>query len=237
VVCGTIAWYYERDGLRPMIVGHSQGAMQAVKALHKLAGNSADRLAVWNPLLWKSEKRHEILDPLGQTNRPVVGLQLPYVTGVGGGGLTRFLPNQWDMLGRLRKIPDSTEEFTGFFKGMDLLGGDFLGYGSANEYHSTGTAVVRNVRLPRYYKHGSIPDTEHLLKSQELKDWMNIYDPNQAAQLPQVDADNRHILWAADVWYSIKKHWVLELQHRILAQRILADKAPGAKAERNAAGK
>ena len=29
-----------------MIVGHSQGAMQAVKILHKLAGHSADRIAV-----------------------------------------------------------------------------------------------------------------------------------------------------------------------------------------------
>jgi hypothetical protein len=32
------------------------------------------------------------------------------------------------------------------------------------------------------------------------------------------DAESDHILWAADVWYSIKKHWVLELQRLLAAQ-------------------
>ena len=221
-VAGIAAWYYERDGLRPMIVGHSQGAMQAVKVLHKLAGHTADRLEVWNPLTWESEERCEIHDPLTGTNRSVVGLSLCYVTGVGGGGLTRMLPNQWGMNFKLRKIPDSTDEFTGFYKGMDLLGGDWLGYGSANEYEATGKARVRNVRLPTAYKHGSIPDTEHLLKSPEIKDWINQYDPAHPAPLGEFDADSRHVLWAADVWHSVKKHWVLELQQMIRAKRALA---------------
>jgi pimeloyl-ACP methyl ester carboxylesterase len=219
IVAGTIAWYYERDGLRAVLVGHSQGAMQAVKVLHKFAGNTATRLAVWNPLLWQSEKRYDITDPLTGQKRPVVGLQLSYVSAVGGGGLTRFLPNQWDMWGRLRKIPGSTEEFTGFFKGMDLLGGDFLGYGPANEYHSMGTAAVRNIRLPTKYRHGEIPDTEHLLKSEQIKKWINDYNPNDHPELPQFDADSRHVLWAADVWFSVKRHWVLELQRMISARR------------------
>ena len=56
-IAGAIAWYYEREGLRPMIVGHSQGGILAVKVLHKLAGDSAKRLPVWNPLTWKTEER------------------------------------------------------------------------------------------------------------------------------------------------------------------------------------
>jgi hypothetical protein len=28
--------------------------------------------------------------------------------------------------------------------------------------------------------------------------------------------------WAEDVWYSIKKHWVIELQRLIRARRALA---------------
>jgi len=95
--------------------------MQAVKVLDELAGKPTSRLAVWNPLTWKKEKRCEITDPLTGQNRPVVGLQLPYVTGMGGGGLTRALPNQWDMAFRLRTIPDSVEEFTGFFKPTNCL--------------------------------------------------------------------------------------------------------------------
>ena len=218
-VAGIAAWFYERDGLRPMIVGHSQGAMQAIKVLYKLDGRTAEQIEVWNPLTWKGEERYSITDPLTGKTRPVVGLHLSYVTGVGGGGLTRLLPNQWSMNGKLRGVPDATDEFTGFYKHMDLLGGDFLGYGSANEYKPFGQTQVRNIRLPTAYKHGSIPDTEHLLKSQQIKDWINHYQPDPKPELETFDADSKHILWAADVWYSVKKHWVLELQNLIRTRR------------------
>jgi len=170
MIAGMIAWYYEKEGLRPMIVGHSQGGMQTIKVLRKLEGLSSKRLSVWSPLLWQCENRFEIRDPLTGTNRPVVGLQLPYATAVGAGGLTRILPNQWDMCMKLRRVPDSVEEFTGFYKGKDLLGGDYLGYGPANNFKSMGTAKVRNVRLPSAYRHGHIPDTQHLLQSQAMMD-------------------------------------------------------------------
>jgi len=222
-VAGMIAWYYEKEGLRPIIVGHSQGGFQAVKILYKLAGRTTSRLEVWSPLTWKPEGRYEITDPLTGKERAVVGLQLPYVTAVGSGGLTRILPNQWSTCGRLRSIPDSAEEFTGFYKGMDLLGGDFLGYGPANYSKPNGRAVVRTVCLPSYYRHGAIPDTQHLLASQEMKDWINNYQPGPGpVETPKLDrefdADSRHILWVADVWHSIKRHWVLELQRMIRAQ-------------------
>lgn len=222
-VAGMIAWYYEKEGLRPIIVGHSQGGFQAVKILYQFAGRTVDRLEVWNPLTWQPEGRFEITDPISGRVRPVVGLQLPYVTAVGAGGLARFLPNQWSMCGRLRTIPNSVEEFTGFYKGLDLLGGDFLGYGPANYSKPNGQAVVRTVRLPSRYRHGSIPDTRHLLASQELKDWINHYQPGPGPVLTpgldqEFEADSRHILWAAEVWHSIKKHWVLELQRMIRAQ-------------------
>jgi hypothetical protein len=222
-IAGVIAWYYEREGLRPVMVGHSQGGMQTVKVLRQLAGLASSRLHVWNPLTWEREETCDIIDPLTGTRRPVVGLQLPYATAVGAGGLTRLLPNQWDMCLKLRKIPDSVEEFTGFCKHKDLLGGDFLGYGSANEFKSGGRAVVRNVWLPAAYKHGAIPDTKHLLASEPIREWINRYHPAaQAVDTPRLDtafeADSRHILWAADVWYSLKKHWVLELQRLLRAR-------------------
>ncbi|MCL4789465.1 MAG: hypothetical protein KJ070_22195 [Verrucomicrobia bacterium] len=223
-LAGVVAWHYEKEGLRPMMVGHSQGGMQVVKVLYQLAKQPPARLPVWNPLTWEKENRYEIVDPLTGEKRTVAGLVLPYVTSVGAGGLTRALPNQWDMCFRLRKIPDSVEEFTGFCKGRDLLGGDFLGYGPANHYKANGKAVVRNVWLPSEYKHGSIPDTKHLLESEAMKDWINSYRPgSELVSTPQLDrqfdADSSHILWAAEVWFSIKKHWVLELQRLIQAKR------------------
>jgi len=225
-IAGMIAWYYEKEGLRPMIVGHSQGGMQAMKVLRDLAGLRSGRLAVWNPLTGQKEKRFEIIDPLTGQNRPVVGLQLPYASAVGAGGLTRLLPNQWDLFTTLRRVPDSVEEFTGFYKGRDLLGGDFLGYGSANHFKANGTAAVRNVCLPSSYSHVSIPNTKHLLKSQAMMDWINNYRPpdvplNTPTLDVKFDGDSSNILWAADVWYSIKKHWVLELQRLLSAEHSL----------------
>jgi hypothetical protein len=225
-IAGVIAWFYEKEGLRPMMVGHSQGGMQAVKVLDKFAQKPSYRLHVWNPLTWEKEKRCDILDPITGQRRPVVGLQLPYVSSVGAGGLTRVLPNQWDMCFRLHSVPDSVEEFTGFCKGFDLLGGDFLGYGAANHFKASGAAVVRNVWLPTAYKHGSIPDTKHLLQDPKIVDWINRYHPtDEPVARPKLnvefEGDSSHILWAADVWFSIKKHWVLELQRVIRARRVL----------------
>jgi len=223
-LAGVIAWFYEKEGLRPMMVGHSQGGMQVVKVLYRLARKPSSPLHVWNPLTWKKENRCDILDPLTRQERAVAGLQLPYVTSVGAGGLTRVLPNQWDMMFRLHTVPNSVEEFTGFCKSRDLLGGDFLGYGPANHFESAGTAVVRNVWLPSEYKHGSIPDTKHLLNDPKMLDWINGYHPtDEPVARPELDVhfegDSSHILWAADVWFSIKKHWVLELQRSIRARR------------------
>jgi hypothetical protein len=230
MIAGVVAWYYEREGLRPMMVGHSQGGMQVVKVLRKLAGLSSSKLHVWNPLTWKREPACDIQDPVTGKRRPVVGLRLPYVSSVGAGGLTRLLPNQWDMCMKLRSVPDSVEEFTGFYKGKDLLGGDFFGYGSANRFHAMNKAVVRNVCLPSSYKHGAIPDTKHLLASQQIKDWINHYRPPDIPfDTPKLDmefvANSDHILWAADVWYSIKKHWVLELQ-RLLRAHTTPEEGP-----------
>ena len=86
------------------------------------------------------------------------------------------------------------------------------------------TAVVRNVRLPAWYKHVRVPDTAHLLKSQQIIDWINNYRPpdtpyDEPHLEVEFDADSGNILWAQDVWYSIKKHWVLEVQRMIRATR------------------
>src|SRR5690242_20073971 len=49
-LAGIIAWDYERSGLRPMLIGHSQGGMQAVKVLHELAGHFDDNVRVYDPV-------------------------------------------------------------------------------------------------------------------------------------------------------------------------------------------
>jgi len=222
-IAGTIGWYYEREGLRPMIVGHSLGGIQAVRILHRLAGDPEKKLHVWNPLINNEESREAIRDPLTGETRPVVGLQLPYATAALSGGIGRIVPSEWDMSSKLRKIPDSVEEFTGFQKGFDALGGDYLGYGSANDYHSMRLARVRNLRLSSAGQHSTLPYTETLLNNPEAIRWVNSYQPtDQAREDLETNWDfgsqSARILWAADVWHSIKRHWVLELQRLIRAR-------------------
>lgn len=218
-IAGMIAWYYEQEGMRPMIVGHSQGGIQAVKVLYELAGKFDREIRVWNPVTGTAEERITILDPVTGEKRPVVKMQISYATAVGAGGFTRFLVNQWSMLGKLRSIPDSVEEFTGFYMGLDIAGGDLLGFGSMNKFAANGKATVRNVKLPLGYNHITVPGTRHLAESQEIRDWINQYVPVEEPQLDvEFSSSSKHILWAADVWHSIKKHWVLELQ-RVLKAR------------------
>lgn len=219
-IAGIIAWYYEKEGLRPMIIGHSQGGIQAVKVLHELSGSFEDKISVWNPITEESEDRYSIMDPLTGWEQNVIGLHVSYVTAVGAGGFTRFLPNQWSMLGKLRTIPDTVEEFTGFYMGFDLIGGDLIGFGPANEFKANGRAKVRNVKLPLGYNHVIIPITKHLVEEQEKRDWINSYVPTDNPELNvEFKTSSMNILWAADVWHSIKRHWVIELQRFIRAQR------------------
>ena len=124
-LAGEIAWYYEHDGVRPMIVGHSQGGMQAIKVLYTLAGAFEPKVAVWNAATDAAEDRFSIVDPLDGSKRPVVGLSVTYATAVGAGGAAFMLPNQWDMLLRLRTIPDTVDDFTGFAIQGDMIAWTF----------------------------------------------------------------------------------------------------------------
>jgi len=204
-----------------MIIGHSQGGIQAVKVLYQLAGGFNNTIRVYNPITGEQEARHLILDPLTGEERSVVGLKVSFVGALGAGGWGRMMPNQWIMTGRLRKIPDTVVEFTGYHIAGDFFGGDLLGIGDSNLYHSNGEAEVRNVALPFGIEHITAPSTKHLLEDQHIRDWINDgYVPSAQPRLDRkFDSSTRNILWAADVWHRIKRHWVLELQRVIRAKQ------------------
>lgn len=223
-IAGLIAWYYERDGVRPLIIGHSQGGIQAVKVLHELAGDGGDAIRVWNPLTDRAENRTTILDPLTGRERPVVGLKVGYASAVGAGGAALLLPNQWSMVGRLRAIPDTVEDFTGYSLAVDLIAWDLPGGGGT--YRASGAAKVRNIELPASYSHVTVAATADLVEDPAMREWLNAYVPGQNNGFPANAVSVTNALWAADVWYSIKKHWVLE------AQRFLRAKNAAAAAEK-----
>ncbi len=217
-IAGTLAWYYERDGSMPMLVGHSQGGMLVVRTLHELAGEFSPEVPVWNPLTDEAEPRATIVDPATGAPRPVVGLTVPYATAIATGRLPRLLLGQWSMLSRLRRIPDTVREFTGFSLPFDPIAGEF---GGSEPYQATGTAEVRNVLLPAGYSHIDLPRAEHLAADPALRAWIEAYVPAATPPaLPEAGgADASNLLHAADIWYSVRKHWCLEAQRRIRAQQ------------------
>jgi alpha-beta hydrolase superfamily lysophospholipase len=219
-IAGAVAWYYEQEGLMPMLVGHSQGGIQVVKVLHELAGDYSREVRVWNPLTDAAEDRVTIVDPFTRKERPVVGLKVGYASAVGAGGAALLLPNQWGMVTRLRTIPDTVGEFTGYSLGVDLIAWDLPGAGAT--YRPNGAAKVRNVGLPAHYSHVTVAATAHLARDPAMREWINAYAPGSVNGFPANAESTENALWAADVWYSIKKQWVLEAQKAVLARRALA---------------
>lgn len=224
-LAGEIAWYYERDGVRPLIVGHSQGGMQAIKVLYRLAGAFDPKVAVWNAATDKPERRFTIIDPLDGAERPVVGVSVAYAAAVGAGGAAFLLPNQWDMFFRLRTIPDTVDEFTGFAIQGDMVAWTFPGMSDVSQYRRSGVAKVRNVVLPITYNHIMVPITHTLAADAKTRDWINAYMPgNTDESTAPAGVSGYNILWAADVWFSIKKHWCLEAQRLVRAKRAASEK-------------
>lgn len=222
-LAGMVAWYYERDGMPPMLIGHSQGGMQAVKVLHVLNGAYAPAVAVWNPLTDFAEDRTVITDPRTGRPQPVVGLRIGYVSAIGAGGAAFLLPNQWSLLGKLRTIPDTVEDFTGYAIDVDFWAWTLPGMDASRTFEGDGRVRVRNVTLPAGVSHVAATVSADVPQSPALRAWVAAYAPGTKVPPPPGAEDN--LLWVADVWWSVKKHWVIEAQRYIRAKR---DRPPAA---------
>jgi hypothetical protein len=124
------------------------------------------------------------------------------------------------MLLRLRTIPDTVDDFTGFAIQGDMIAWTFPATTAVSQYRRGGAATVRNVVLPVTYNHITVPITHALAADPNARAWINAYVPGTDEE-PKVPSDVRglNILWAADVWFSIKKHWCLEAQALVRAKR------------------
>jgi hypothetical protein len=214
-LAGEVAWLYEHDGEMPMLIGHSQGGMLALKTLHELAGTFGPAIAAWVPGEDAPQARTTIIDPLSGKPRPIVGLKVGYAAALATGKLPRVLLLQWSMLPYLRAVPDSVADFAGFSLPHDAIAGTLFG---DEPYRATGTARVRNVTLPASYSHIALPRARHLAADPVTRAWIDDYDPATVAALPaQPDHDTTNLVHAADVWHSVKKHWCLEAQRALRA--------------------
>ena len=207
-LAGELAFDYERTGVAPMMIGHSQGGMLALRTLYELAGAFHDAVHVVDPVTDRTLDRTSIVDPRSGRTRPVVGLHVAYVAALATGWLPRLLLGQWSMLPRLRKVPDTVDEFTGFSLPHDPIAGNLLG---GKPYAATARAHVRNVTLPSRYHHVALPRVEHLAAEPAIRAWIDAWSPGSNAALPPGDTEN--LVHAVDIWYSIKRHWCLQARH------------------------
>ena len=218
-VAGLIAWCYEHEGVRPTILGHSQGGIQAVKVLHVYAGDWGTELHPWDPLSAKFEPRTTIIDPLTRRERPVLGFRMGLVQTVGTGGWALLLPNHWGVVDRVRTIPDTVDDFIGYRIGFDLWALDGTGLDEAKAFHADGKADVRNVWLPAGYEHVKVPATRDLAANPAMRAWLDAYVPDSSSLAPMPEGPNDNVMFAANVWYELKKHWVIEAQRFVRARR------------------
>ena len=215
---GTVAWYFESEGMMPMLIGHSQGGMMALRILYELDGAFGDAIPVWDPVAGGALPRTTIRDPRTGATRPVKGLTVDYAAALATGKLPRIFLGQWDMIARLRKVPDTVIDFTGFSIPWDPVAGTF---GDPEPYAATGTARVRNVTLPSRYSHVGLPDTLHLATQEATRRWIDAWSPDETSPPPNGDGiDTTNIVHAADIWYSVKKHWCRAAQSVLAAREL-----------------
>jgi hypothetical protein len=215
---GTVAWYYESEGMMPMLIGHSQGGMMVLRILYELDGAFDDAIPVWDPVAGEALPRTTILDPRTGETRPVRGVTVDYAAALATGKLMRVLLGQWDMIARLRRVPDTVVDFTGFSIPWDPVAGTL---GDPEPYVAIGTARVRNVTLPSRYSHVGLPDTLHLATQEATRRWIDAWSPEATSSPPVGDGiDAANIVHAADIWYSVKQHWC-QVAQRVPAAREL----------------
>src|SRR5204862_2004190 len=139
------------------------------------AGDFPDATPVVEPTTRRVRGRTSLHDPLTHEPQAAVGLKVGYAAALATGKLARVLLGQWSMLPRLRLIPDTVENFTGFTIPGEIIAGNVFG---DEPYRASGTADVRNVTLPPTYSHIRLPLTQHLAQQSVTRAWIDAYRPD-----------------------------------------------------------
>ena len=222
-LAGMVAWYYEKDGVMPILIGHSQGGMLVVRLLYELSGDFRRDVEVWDPYADRAEGRTTIIDPINGHERPVIGLKAGLASAIATGKVMRLLLGQWDMLRRLRQIPDSVAEFTGYHLPHDPISGTIFGVGNGDWYRPAGSAFVRNVVLPDDTGHLTVILAEPLAQDRGARQWIAAYDPDRDMSMPLLAKGSGSPLFAADIWHRIKAAWCREVQDWIISKRRVCE--------------
>ena len=220
-IAGALAWHYEREGSVPMLIGHSQGGMLTVKVLQDLAGASGDRIPVWNPVIDAAEDRFTVADPLtgarssrrgparavrgrardreshARAARPVGDA----VAAAHRAGHRRRVHRLLHRMGRDRRHLAARPRRT-------------------IRIDRPGAPRCATSRSPRSIRTYRCPPRRIWPQTRRRVAWIEHYAPGASTPAP-ADVDTQNLLHAADIWFSIKKHWCLEAQRLVRAQRAV----------------
>ena len=202
-LAGEIAWHYERDGLMPMLIGHSQGGMVVIKVLHDLAGGEALSIPVWNPARAEPESRTAIVDPRDGIDATGRGPQARFR----GGACHRLAaPRPARPMGRAA-VAARRSRFGGRVHGIrHPLGSDCRDGSRAGrlprDRYGAGAQCRAARRLQSHRPARDIPPRPAARDAW----WVDAWWLDAAPEMPK-DVDVTDLLHAADLWYSVRRHW------------------------------
>lgn len=135
--------------------------------------------------------------------------RVSFAAAVATGKWMRVLLGQWDTLPILRRVPATAEEFAGYRLKGDWIGSDAFLTKRSGEYEAHGDVRVRNVVLDGP-GHLDVTDIESFADQASARDRLDRWRPG--TPVPETE---QRFLFAAHIWYHVKKHWCLEVQRLI----------------------
>ena len=91
-LAGMLAWFYENEGMLPLLIGHSQGGMLAIRVLYDLAGAFGANPGVESAHRARPKTALTIVDPQTGELGPWSGCECRYAAAIATGKLPRLMP-------------------------------------------------------------------------------------------------------------------------------------------------
>ncbi len=127
-LAGELAFDYEQTGLEPMLIGHSQGGMLAIRVLHEFAGAFHDAIPVVDPATGVRRLRARRSSIRARDDRgPSSGCMSPMPRRWRPDGCRACCSASGRCCRGCAQIPDTVTEFTGFDIPNDPIAGNLLG--------------------------------------------------------------------------------------------------------------
>ena len=221
-IAGLIAWYYEREGADADDGRPQPGRNPAGEG----AARTGRRRRRADPGLESDDRRRR---GSRDDRRPVHRRGTPRRRAEGrlrvGGrrrrGRACCCPTSGAWQAVARRYPIRSRSSPATRSALDLVAWDLPGAGIEVPGEGCGAGCATS-SCRSNYSHVFVAATSHLARDPAMREWINAYAPGRAAELPADAKSTENSLWAADVWYSIKKHWVLEAQKLLRARHSRA---------------